>query len=83
MKQLVLTYFIQDESRAINMNLGKWGGFLLRVKFHWLRLKVLGIPGETVQEVEPVISPRIMKYSSSRRLGGSGSPGQAEKKKTC
>ena len=23
------------------MNLGEWGGVLLRVMFHWLRLKVL------------------------------------------
>jgi hypothetical protein len=24
------------------MNLGEWEGILLEVKFHWLRLKVLG-----------------------------------------
>ena len=34
------------------MNLGEWEGVLLRVNFHWLMLKVLGIPylhGEATQ----------------------------------
>jgi hypothetical protein len=42
--------------------LGKWEGVLLRVEFHWLRFKVLGIPhlhGEILPEVEPIISPRV------------------------
>ena len=56
-------HLICDESRAIYMTLGEWEGVLLRVKFHWLKLKVLGIPRlheEAFQEVELVISPRIM-----------------------
>lgn len=51
-------HFIQDESRAIYMNLGEWEGAHLRVNFHWLRLKFLEIRhlhGEAFQEVEPVI----------------------------
>jgi hypothetical protein len=39
------------------MNLKEWEGLLLRVKFHWLRLKVSHFHGEGFQGVEPVISP--------------------------
>lgn len=45
------------------MNRGEWEGVLLRVMFHWLRLKILGIAhlhGEAFQEVKPVISAGIM-----------------------
>jgi hypothetical protein len=44
------------------INLGKWEGVLLRVKFLWLRFKILGIhnfPGQAFQEAEPVILPRF------------------------
>jgi hypothetical protein len=44
------------------INLRKWEGFL-RVKFHWLRFKVLEIShlyGEVFQAIEPVISPKIL-----------------------
>jgi hypothetical protein len=44
------------------MKLGEWEGVLLRMNFHWLRLKILGLPhlhGEAFQEIEPVISPGI------------------------
>ena len=39
------------------MKLGEWERVLLMVRFHWPRLKVLGIPhvhGEVFQEVEPM-----------------------------
>jgi hypothetical protein len=52
--------------------LREWEGVFLRVQFYWLRPKVLGIPylhGEAFQEVEPVISPRIVWHSSRRALG--------------
>ena len=38
-----------------------WGGVLFRVKFHGMKLKVLGIPhlhGESFQKVEPLISAK-------------------------
>jgi len=44
------------------MDVGEWEG-VLRVKFHWLRLKVLRIShlhGEAFQEVEPVTLPSTM-----------------------
>ena len=56
-KQLVL--FIRGEQGLYKPR--KVGGVLLRVKFHWLKFKVLGIPhlhGEAFQEVEPVISAK-------------------------
>lgn len=55
------------KSRAMCMNPGEWKWVLLRIKFHWLRFKVLRIPhfhGEVFQEVESVISPIIMWHSS-------------------
>jgi hypothetical protein len=42
----------------VYVNLGKWEGVLLRAKFHWLRLKILGIHhlhGEAFKEVESII----------------------------
>lgn len=51
---------------GVNKNyiiLGKWEWVHLRVKFHWLSFKVLGIPrlhGEEFQKTERVISPKIM-----------------------
>jgi hypothetical protein len=56
-KQLV--HFIGGEQGLYKPR--KVGGVLLRVKFHWLKFKVLGIPhlhGEAFQEVEPVISAK-------------------------
>lgn len=54
MRQLVSMYFGGGgESRTIYMKLGEWERVLLKVKFHWLRLRVLGIPHlhrETSQE---------------------------------
>ena len=61
MKQLMRIHFIRGESRAMYMNLGEWGSILLRIKFHWLRLKALGIShlhGEAFRKVEPVISTK-------------------------
>lgn len=59
-KQLV--FFLQGEKNYIN--LGKQEGVLLREKFHWLRLKIKRIiphlQEEALQEVEPVISARIL-----------------------
>jgi hypothetical protein len=43
------------------INLGEWEG-VLRVKFHWVRFKILEIVHlheEASQEVEPIISTRI------------------------
>lgn len=57
MKQLVGMYFSWGEVRAIY---GEWEGVLLRLKFHWLRCKVLGIPhlhGEACRDVEPCNFP--------------------------
>ena len=39
-------------------NLREWEGFLLRVKFPWLKIKVPHLHGEAFQEVELVILPR-------------------------
>lgn len=44
-------------------------GIFLRLRFHWLRLKVLGIPHlhkEPFQKVEHVISPGIKWHSTGR-----------------
>lgn len=54
--------FFPGETRAIYMKLGVWERVLLRVNFHLLRIKVLGIPhlhGEAFQKIEPIISPGI------------------------
>jgi hypothetical protein len=43
------------------MNLGEWKEILVRVKFHWLRFKVLGIAhlhGKAFQEAELAISAK-------------------------
>lgn len=48
------------------------GRSFFKVKFYWLRFKVLGIHhlcGDPPQKVEPVISPRTMLYPSGRRMG--------------
>ena len=51
------------------MNLGEWEQVFLGVNFHWLRLKILGIP-HLHEEVEPVISPGVVCYSPSRIWAG-------------
>ena len=61
MKQLVSIHFLRGEAWAMHVNLGEWGSILLRIKVHWLRLKVLGIShlhGEAFRKVELVISAK-------------------------
>lgn len=57
------TYTLFGENQGhIYMNISEWEGGFLRVRFHWLELKLLEIPHlhrEAFQEVEGVISPGI------------------------
>lgn len=57
MKHTVYIHYIWGESRAIHMK-------FLRVKFHWLRLKVLGIlhlHGEAFQESQLLVEQVIWR----------------------
>jgi hypothetical protein len=56
------------------MDLGEWEGVLLRVKFHWLELKILGMPylyGETFQESQ-VLAGRVLRVRRGEVAGGMG-----------
>jgi hypothetical protein len=62
------------EVNKVYIDLGKWRGVLLRVKFQWLMFKVLDTSFAcrgTFQEVELAILPRTIWHSSGRewRLG--------------
>ena len=67
---------------GLYINLGKWEGVLLRVKFHRLRLKVRGIlrlHGEAFEEVEPGFQQGLHDIPQVEWV--SGSPDTAEKRK--
>lgn len=64
-------HFIWGESRAIYVNLGDWKEVHLRVKFHWLRLKVLGTPhlhGKAFWESQVLSGDRKLYLSFCQEL---------------
>ena len=55
----------------VYMDLGEWEGVLLRVKFHWLELKILGMPylyGETFQESQ-VLAEQVLILEKRKAVG--------------
>ena len=49
------------------MNLGEWEGLLLRVRFHWLRLKILGIAHLHEEAFQEVTCNFLRDYMKSFR----------------